>query len=186
MAIELQRRRFTVAEYRQMAEAGIIDPAERVELLDGEIVQMSPIGRKHIVAVNRTTRACHEQIGRRAVISTQNPVETDELGEPQPDLTLLRPRADDYLSTGPIASEALLVVEVSDSSLSKDRQIKLRIYAKAGIPEVWIENLVDDVIEVYTDPESNGYRNVRVARRGETVRPTAFPDVELKVDDLLP
>lgn len=186
MAVELQRRRFTVAEYRQMAEAGILDPDEPVELLDGEIVQMSPIGSRHLSAVGRTTRAFFKALGDRAFISTQNPIDTDEFGEPEPDVALLRPSPDDYASAVPTGADVLLLVEVADSSLLKDRQVKLGIYASAGVPEVWIENLVDDMIEVYTDPTPGGYRTVRLARRGESIRPTAFPDVELRVDELLP
>jgi Uma2 family endonuclease len=186
MAVDLKRRRFTVAEYRQMADVGLIQPDERVELLNGEIVEMSPIGSRHAAASMLLSRAFFETIGRRAWINMANPVETDEYGEPQPDLQLLRPRADAYASATPTAPDTLLVVEISDTSLGKDRRVKLPIYARANIPEVWIENLVDDVIEVHTDPTPEGYQTVRVARRGEMVSPGAFPDVILKVDDLLP
>jgi Uma2 family endonuclease len=168
-----------------MVEAGLLREDDRVELIDGEVLEMTPIGRRHAAAVVRLTRVCHETIGRFAVISPQNPVVIDQYGEPQPDLMLLRPRVDDYAAAQPTAADVLLAVEVADSSLEYDRQVKLPIYARAEIPEVWIEDLVHDAVEVRRDPGPSGYRAVRVARRGETIRPLAFPDVEIAVDAVL-
>jgi Uma2 family endonuclease len=186
MAVELKRRRFTVEQYHQMAEAGVFHPEERVELIDGEIIEMAAIGRGHATAHRRSVRSFHRLVGERALIDSQDPVVIGEFGEPQPDVVLLRPCPDDYLSAHPTPADVLLVVEIGDSSLDYDRRVKLPMYAKAGIPEAWIENLVDDVVEVCTEPGPDGYRTVRVARGGETVRPTAFPAVEIPVDVLLP
>jgi Uma2 family endonuclease len=185
MAVQFRRRRFTVAQYHHMAETGLLSEDDRVELIDGEVVELTPIGRRHAAAVVRLTRACYESIGRRAVISPQNPVELDQHGEPQPDLLLLRPRADDYAAAQPTASDVLLLVEVADSSLEYDRQVKLPLYARANIPEVWVEDLVHDVVEVHRDPGPEGYRSVRLVRRGETIQPLAFPDVDIPVDAIL-
>lgn len=186
MALEYKRRRFTVDEYHAMAAAGVLDEDERVELLDGEIVEMSPIGPPHFSAVTRGMRVIPQRFGDRITFTSQNPVVTDPRGEPEPDLVLLRRRADDYYGALPTAADVLLLIEVSDSSLEKDRRIKLPIYARAGIPEVWIEDLVHDTIEMHRDPGPDGYRSVRVARRGERLSPLAFSDVELAVDELLP
>ena len=185
MAVQFRRRRFTVAQYHQITEAGLLREDDRVELIDGEIVESTPIGRRHAAAVVRLTRACYESTGRRAVISPQNPVELDQYGEPQPDLLLLRPRADDYAGAQPTAADVLLLVEVADSSLDYDRQVKLPMYARANIPEVWVEDLVHDVVEVHRDPAPEGHRSVRLVRRGEAIRPSAFPDVEIPVDAIL-
>jgi Uma2 family endonuclease len=186
MAVELKRRRFTVDEYHLMGDAGVFHPGERVELIDGAIVDMTPIGRRHATAHRRSVRSFHRLVGERALIDSQDPVVIGEFGEPQPDVVLLRPRPDDYLSAHPMPADVLLVVEIVDSSLEYDRRVKLPMYAKAGIPEAWVENLIDGVVEVCTEPGPDGYRTVRVARRGETVRPTAFPDVEIPVAELLP
>jgi Uma2 family endonuclease len=136
MGIELKRRRFTVDEYRRMGEVGILDEDERVELIEGEIVEMSPIGRRHAGIVNRLNDLFTFRLRGRAIVAVQNPISLgSKYSEPQPDLTLLRPRADFYADSRPEPPDVLLVVEVMDTSVERDRQVKLPLYARAGVPE---------------------------------------------------
>ena len=187
MAVVFERRRFTVDEFERMAEAGILTEDDRVELIHGEIIQMSPIGRRHMAVVNRCAGAFADAFARRRVIvSVQNPVRLgDEFEEPQPDLALLRPREDDYESTKPEPPDIFLVIEVADSSLTYDRQVKLPLYAQAGIGEAWLLDLEGEALEVHRQPGPRGYALVRRYRRGERVAPEALPDLEIAVEQLL-
>jgi Uma2 family endonuclease len=188
-AIEATRRRFTVEEFHRMAEAGIFDGTERVELIDGEVVERSPIGSEHSGAVNRCNRRLTLATGERAVVSVQNPLRLGDHTEPQPDLALLRPRDDFYSSSHPGPAEVLLVIEVADTSLPYDREVKLQRYASAGIPESWVLVLADEPseahLEVHREPRSRGYRLTQRLYRGDRVTLQAFPNVEIAVDDLL-
>jgi len=186
MGVEITKKLFTVDEYYRMAEAGILGPEDRVELIDGEIIQMSPIGHRHMGCVNRAVRLFIESVGRRAVVSPQNPVLLSMWTEPQPDVTVLKPRDDCYDSKKPEYADALLVIEIAETSLSYDRDVKVPRYAAAGIPEVWIEDLTHDQLLVYRDPGKNGYLNALTLRRADSISPLAFPDVTFKVGDLLP
>ncbi len=186
MAAVLERWRFTVDDYRRLAEVGILTEDDRVELLDGEIVRMSPIGDRHVAAVNRCNRVFSRAAGERVLVSVQNPVDLDPYNEPQPDVALLRPRDDDYARGKPGPPDLLLVVEVADTSLAYDRQTKLPRYAATGVPEAWLLDLEADALEVHREPRPDGYAMIRRYRRGERVRAAALPDVEVAVDDLLP
>ena len=185
MAEPITRRRFTVDEYHRMAEAGILDEDDRVELLDGEIVEMTPIGPRHAGGVKRLNRLFTARLGERAIVDVQNPVVLDPHWEPQPDLTLLRPREDFYTGSHPRPEDVLLVVEVGETSLERDRGLKLAAYARARVPEVWWLDLPGEALEVCRDPAPDGYRDVRRLGRGERVAPVAFPDLELTADELL-
>lgn len=184
MSVVPDRYRFTVEEYHQMVEAGIFHDDDRVELLDGEIFQMSPIGRLHASVVDRLNRLFVSRLGNRAIVRVQGPVPAGPRSEPQPDLALLREVADFYAATLLQPANVLLVVEVADTSLGYDRA-KLRVYAAPGIPEVWIANLPGDVLEVHLGPADGGYRETRVLRRGERVAAGAFLDIVLTVDEIL-
>lgn len=179
------RRRFTVEEYERMGEVGILDPGERVELLDGEIVAMSPIGPMHAGVVDGITELLYAAALGRVSIRVQNPVRLLPHSEPQPDVVVARRRRDGYRGAHPTAEDTLLVIEVAESSLHTDRAIKLPIYARQGIVELWIVDLAAGVVHVHTDPADDGYRTVRTARRGETLTPVAVADVVLPVDDVL-
>ena len=185
MQIEAPKKLFTVDEYYRMAEAGILGPEDRVELIDGEIIEMSPIGIRHLSCVNRATEAFITAFKGRAVVSPQNPLRLSNYTEPQPDLVLLKPRADYYAAKHPYAEDALLVLEVSDTTLRYDRNVKLPHYAAAGIPEVWIENLQEDLLLVCRDPSGNDYKTQLTLQRGDSVSIAAFPDVTFNVADLL-
>ena len=183
METRVARRRFTVHDYHRMGEVGILHEDDRVELIEGEIVEMAAIGTRHFTCVNQLNRLLVRGVGDAAIVSVQNPVRLDEHTEPQPDLTVLQVR--DYRESLPMPEDVLLLIEVSDTTLSYDRGVKLPLYARAGIPEVWIVDLVGEVIERHTDPSGDGYRSLKQARRGETIESTAPPELALRVDVIL-
>ncbi|CAA9582307.1 MAG: COG1355, Predicted dioxygenase [uncultured Thermomicrobiales bacterium] len=182
-AARVERRRFTVEEYHRMAEAGILGEDDRVELIDGEIVQMSPIGGPHMRCVNRFNNLLVPQVGPGLSVSVQNPVRLSNRNEPQPDLAVLRDAAG--ADAVPLAAEALLVVEVADTSLRYDREVKLPRYAAAGIPEAWLADLPGERLERHSDPRDGAYTRVVVARRGETLVSTVLPGLEIPVGAVL-
>lgn len=178
-------RRFSVDEYYAMAEAGILGRNERVELIDGEIITMSPIGNPHGAGVDRANHLFVPLVTGRAIVRVQAHVRLADDCQPEPDLTLLVHRDDFYSAEAPGPSDVLLLIEVADSSLSYDRNRKLPLYARHGIPEVWIENIPDRVIEAYSNPVNGQYTETRTYRPSETITPQAFPDLELPVSQLI-
>jgi hypothetical protein len=185
METEVTRKRFTVDEYHEMAKAGILQPRERVELIDGEIIQMSPIGYRHGVCIDRMHTLFVKKFGEQAVVSSQNPIRLNKWTEPQPDLVVFKPRADFYAKKRKRPEDVLFVVEVADSTLRYDQKIKLPQYAIAGIPEYWIADLKNDVLHVYRDPAGESYNTVDALHPSEFVCPLAFPDVRFQIDDVL-
>jgi Uma2 family endonuclease len=187
MAVDPKRYRFTRVDYHEMARAGILKPDTRVELIDGDIIEMNPIGRPHWTCVDRLTDIFSAPIVRAtAIVRVQNPVPLGDYGEPEPDLTLLRRRADFYASGDEeTPDDILLVVEVADSSERYDRGTKAPMYARFGIRELWIVDLNRNRITRYLDPAPDGYKTTRICRRGESLSPLAFPDLAIAVDDIL-
>lgn len=179
------RRKLTVDEYRQMGELGILHEDERVELLDGELYEMAPIGDDHVGDVISLDFFLNQRLRGRAFVSVQNPIRLSDFSAPQPDVTVLRPRDDFYRAGTARPEDVLLLIEVARSSLDYDRRTKLPRYAAAGIIEVWIVNLVDEQIEVYRSPSGEQYMVRSVHRRGEVVSPLAFPDVTIRVAEIL-
>ena len=180
------RKLFTVSEYYTMAEAGILREDDRVELIEGEIWQMTPIGSPHAGGVNRLTALFASlPLSRRAVLSVQNPVRLDDFSEPEPDFAVLRFRDDFYVGGHPKASDILFLIEVADSSLEYDKNVKIGLYARHGVPEVWLHDIGHEALIVHRDPSPQGYRDVRTVRRGAHLAPLAFPDLVLAVDELL-
>lgn len=168
-----------------MADAGVFSEKERVELLDGIISDMSPEGKRHVVAVELARDVLSSRLGKRAGMRIQHPLKIASDSVPEPDVAIVEdadPRA--YLAEHP--TTALLVTEVSHHSLRRDLDFKAPRYARAGVLEYWVENLVDDEIEVFREPQRDGYRSRRTYRRGERIALLSFPDVELAVDELLP
>lgn len=185
MPTETAKKLFTVDEYHRMGEAGILGPEERLELIDGEIIQMSPIGHRHWVAVNRANMLFIEAFRRNAVVSPQNPVRLSDWTEPRPDLAVFKPRSDLYAAKKPTPADVLLIVEVADTTLRLDRNIKVPRYAAAGIPEVWIEDLNHDCLLVYRDPKKESYKTTFTLIPGDSVSPIAFPEIHFTIQDLL-
>ena len=185
MAVQLTRRRFTVAEYVQLGRTGILHEDDRVELIDGDIVEMSPLGEAHTSCVKRSAALFSKRFADMAIVSVQDPVRLNEHNEPQPDLALLRPKDDFYASGHPTPEDILLIVEVADSSLDYDLRTKLPMYARAGVREVWVLNLIQSRLLVAVEPSPTGYQVTRVLRRGDVVSPSACPDVPIAVSDLL-
>jgi Uma2 family endonuclease len=181
--VEVPRRLFTVEEYHRMAEAGIFHPDERVELIEGEIVRMSPISPRHAGCVINANRLFVMRLGERAVVSPQNPVVIPPRSEPQPDLLLLRPRAVSYSHEHPTPGDTLLAVEVADTTARYDRLVKSRLYARAGIAEFWLLLATDGTVEVHRTPGAEGYASVTRYGSGQTVTPLAFPEIGFAVDD---
>lgn len=168
-----------------MGELGFLAPDARVELIEGQIHDMSPIGPLHSGVTNRLNRFFNLQAKGRWIVSTQNPVGLDNFSEPQPDLLLLKPAPDDFISHHPTPDDVLLLIEVADSSLDFDRRKKLPVYGRTGIPEVWIVDLQKSTIEVYREPHFTGYEQKTICREGDKASPAAFPDVKVDVGELL-
>jgi Uma2 family endonuclease len=183
MSVLADRHQFSVDDYHRMVEAGILTENDRVELVRGEIIRMSPIGPRHASSVDLLAEWFILRLEKQARVRVQNPSTIESHSEPQPDLVIVRPG--DYRRRHPGPEDTLLVVEVADSSLTYDRRTKMPLYAAAGIPEGWLVNLCENVVEVYREPGPTGYTSVRRAVRGEKVSPLAFPDLVLSVDEVL-
>lgn len=185
MGMPLTYRRFTVDEYHRMGEAGILTEDDRVELLDGRIVEMSPIGPRHAGCVKQLNRLLSLAAGPRGLLSVQDPLVLGSFEAPQPDLAVLRPRPDAYRSAHPQAEDVLLIVEVADSSGETDRRVKLRLYAVAGIPEVWLVDLPGDRIEVCREPRGDAYASRQILGRDATVTAVLLPELALPAAQIL-
>lgn len=177
---EPPRRRLTVDEYERMGAAGIFHEDERVELLDGELFEMAAIGSRHAACVKRVAEWFSLRVLGRMIVSVQDPIRLSVHSEPQPDIALLRRRADFYASAHPGPQDVLLVIEVADSSVGYDRDTKIPLYAAAGIPEVWLIDLKPARITVYREPRDGGYQEIVQHRRGAVLTPLALPDLTLQ------
>ncbi|MGH7333402.1 MAG: Uma2 family endonuclease [Candidatus Rokuibacteriota bacterium] len=186
MAVEaLQARRlFTREEYHRMADVGILKPTDRVELIRGEIVELSPIGRRHAAFVNNLNELLVTRLAGRATVSVQNPVVLADDTEPQPDLSLLRRRPVPYKDAEPATEDVLLLIEVAESSLAYDRSTKLRLYAEAGIPEYWVIDTAAESVEVYREPAVGAYGEARRVTGSVAVTLLAFPDLSLTLAEI--
>ena len=175
-----------------MVVAGILSEDERVELIQGEIVKMSPVGIRHASCVKRLNRLFSQVLGDRTIVAVQDPVELSNLSEPQPDLALLKPRADFYATGHPQPQDILLLVEVADTTVESDfaertlreRSIKIPLYASSGIKEVWLVDVNEQVIEVFREPTDNSYQSIQKLQLGE-IFVQAFPDVSFAVEEIL-
>lgn len=162
------RHRLTVDEYYRMAEVGLLAPDARVELIEGEIIDMAPMKSKHAGVVNELSARLHEAAGRRGVITCQTPLRLSNRSEPEPDLMLLRPRADGYTASHPTAADVLLLIEVADTSLRYDREIKLPLYARHRVAEVWIIDLEAGSVQICRDSDGHVYRSIEMLDRPAT------------------
>ena len=185
IAPPIVRRRFTVEQYQQMAAAGIFDEDDRIELIEGEIVEMSPLGPQHSACVSRLDRLFQRHLGEAVIVRVQDAIRLSRSSAPQPDLAVVQPRADFYAEGHPEPEDVLLLIEVADSSLSYDRDLKLPLYARAGIPEVWLIVLMNQGVEVYRAPSEDGYGEKRTARRGDVLTAVNLPGVSIDVAEIL-
>ena len=179
------RHRWTVAEYHRMAEVGLLNEDSRVELIEGELIEMAPIGSPHGGNVKRFIRLFSKVIGDKAIIAAQDPVVLSGYSEPEPDIALLRWRADDYEQSHPHPEDVLLLIEVSDSTLRYDRDVKIPLYAKNGIPEVWLLDIQNRQLEIYREP-INGVYQQRDYRRTGKIAPILCPDAVIDLAELFP
>lgn len=177
--------RFTVTEYEKMAEAGILRQDQRIELIEGEIVDMSPIGKGHMARVDRLNELFMRGVLGRAIVRIQGSVRLGEHLEPQPDLVLLRYRADFYADVDAGSEDVLLIVEVADTSLPYDRDVKAPLYARAGVPEFWLLDLNGESVRVHRQPRPQGYREQFDVRGAEPLSPQAFPELVLTPGQVL-
>jgi Uma2 family endonuclease len=185
MALTLVHHRFSVDDYEQMIESGILSENHRVELIHGEIIDKMPIGDLPAACVNRLNRLLAKTFGDAVLIAIQNPVRLVD-SEPEPDLALLVPREDFYAAGKPRPADIMLLIEVSDTSLEFDRNVKRPLYAEAGIRELWIVNLVDDCLEVHRQPAADGrYHDIRILRSGQEIEIAALTGSRLAVADVL-
>lgn len=185
MSAQLERWHFNVDQYYRLAEAGVLQPDDRVELIDGEIIRMPPIGSPHAARVTRISYLLHDVFQGRAIISVQNPVRLDDFSEPVPDVALLQPREDFYAAHHPTPEDVLLIVEVSDSTLLTDRNVKVPLYARAEIPEVWLVNLPKQVIEVFSEPAKGQYQKAETFNPGEVLTSPTVANLSLRVEEII-
>jgi len=183
MALELPRHKFTHDEYQQMGVSGIFTEDDRVELLDGDIVEMSPIGPRHAYNVGRLNMLLAPLLVGRAIVHVQNPLQLDVHWEPQPDVSILRLR-DGYESELPTGADVLLLIEVVDSSRAYDRA-KLPAYARSGIPEVWFLDLQGQVLLSHREPVGAEYRQLQPFRSGDSITPVSLPEHTFSIDSIL-
>lgn len=180
MAIPVPRWKFTIGDYERMGEAGILGPDDRVELVDGEVVEVAPIGSRHAACVNRVNRLLSDRTGDLAVVSVQNPIRLGDLSQPQPDLALLVPRADYYASHHPEVADVLLVVEVSWSTGAYDRLVKMPLYARHGVRQSWLVDLDGGSVELYRPGQVP-----EIVTGAGPVPVDALPDLVLTAEDIL-
>lgn len=182
MATVVAKRLIDVDDYYKMAEVGILRPDDNVELINGEIINMSPIGSKHAGTINRLARILIEKLKGKAIVSIQNPIRLDQLNEPEPDIAILKPKSDDYFSSHPKAADVLLLIEVADTSIAFDREVKLPLYAKYQIPEYWIIDLISRKIEVYTNPINGSYPSKSIYGQDEILQ---FMEMRVNVGEVI-
>jgi Uma2 family endonuclease len=181
-----ERHRFSVEEYHRMAGAGLFGEDDRVELVEGEIIDMAPIGSRHAACVDRLNRLLVTRLGEAVIVRVQSPVSVSDLSEPQPDIAVLAPRSDFYAGAHPGPAEIVLVVEVADTTVGYDRNVKVPLYGRAGVAEAWVVDLANEVVDMWSTPCADGYTDTRRAARGdEVVIAAGGLGVTLAVDEIL-
>ena len=185
MSAELQKWHFNVEQYYRLAEAGVLKPDDRVELIEGEIIKMPPIGSFHAACVARFVPQFTKSTNIDVTVWIQNPIRLSDFSEPVPDVALLKPREDFYAERHPGPEDVLLIIEVADTTLLSDRNVKIPLYARFGIPESWLVNLPEKIIEVYYDAIDGRYRKSLKFKRGDVLQSPTVPGLSLKVDDII-
>ena len=185
LTAELPRRKFTVDEYHYFIEKGVFKPEERIELWEGEFIKMSPIGKRHASLVDFLVEWLIGVGRQQLIVRSQNPIVLDDHSEPQPDVCLLRRREDFYRQTDAAAKDVLLVVEVADTTVKYDRDVKFPRYAASGIAEAWLIDLENDRVEIHREPTEFGYSLVQILHRGQTAASTVLPEIKIPVEEVL-
>jgi Uma2 family endonuclease len=185
MSVNLAKHYFTVSEYERMGETGVFAPEARLELIEGEIIEMSPIGSRHAACVERISEHLHEIARRRFLVRTQNPIVLDDFSEPQPDITVLQFREDRYDKAHPRPQDVLLVIEVADATVPFDRNVKLPLYARACIAEFLLFNLPGEQVEYFSRPEEGTYRNKQLLKRGDHFESAVLAELSLDIATIL-
>jgi Uma2 family endonuclease len=186
LPLTLPRHKLSLEDYYKMGEAGILGEDSRVELIEGELIDMAPIGSRHVRAVNILTELLVPQARGVAVVSVQNPVSLPPDNGPQPDIALLKPRADNYGDSLPAAQDVLLIIEVADTTARYDREVKAALYARHGIQEFWLVDVQGKAVEIYQEPGSKGYRKLLRPESVETISPVSLPDVHVPLGEIWP
>lgn len=181
----VQRHRLTVEQYHRMAEAGVLAREARVELIEGVIVDMAPIGSRHAAAVKKLTALLTSAVGAQAIVSVQDPIRLGDRSEPQPDLALLRARDDFYAEATPTAADTLLVIEVAQATAAYDRQVKVPLYAQHGVPEVWIVDLDFSLVRFYRAPHGDRYTDITATETPGPTPVSMLPGVTVDLSGLL-
>jgi Uma2 family endonuclease len=177
---------WTVQDYHRMSEMGILDPNERTELIAGQITLMVAKGTPHVITLQLLASGLLGQIGTTALIRTQDPIHLDDSSEPEPDLVIVRGEILDYIDRHPQPTDIHLLVEVADSTLSYDCQVKDKVYAKAGIPEYWVIDIKNRQVHIFSDPQATGYASQLILAESQTVSLFAFPAVIMPIGSILP
>ncbi len=185
MVIQLVRHKFTVEQYHQMAETGIISSSDRLELINGEIIEMSPIGIRHASCVKKLINLLTRKLGNLAIIDAQDPIKLNDSSEPQPDIALLHPRDDFYATAHPQPQDIFLLIEVADTTITLDREVKVPLYANSGIIELWLIDINNQVIEVYYEPLGDCYKYMQQFQAGQTIYLQSFPNLGFEVNEIL-
>ncbi|HXG86152.1 MAG TPA: Uma2 family endonuclease [Pyrinomonadaceae bacterium] len=182
---ELPHRKFTIDEYHNFIETGVFKPEERIELWEGEFVEMSPIGMRHVSCLNYLIEFLRDALGKTVIISPQNPIVLNDFSEPQSDIAILKRREDFYRNENATAADVLIVMEIADTTLKYDRDTKFPRYAASGIEEAWLIDLENDRVEIHGDPTEFGYSLVKILHRGQSAESTVLPEIKITIDKIL-
>ncbi|MDM8558433.1 Uma2 family endonuclease [Candidatus Parabeggiatoa sp. HSG14] len=174
----------TTTHFQKMIKTGIFEEDEHIELINGELIAMAPIGPEHSSKIRRLNHQFSQAVGDLAQVDIQNPITLNDHSEPEPDLALLCPSDDFYETANPTAKDVLLLVEVADSFLNYDKKTKIPLYASQGIPEVWLINVPKKQVEIYRNPSPEGYRQILLPEKKESISPTLLPNVSINVSDI--
>ena len=178
------RYRLKVSDFNTMSEIGIFNEDDHIELIEGGLITMSPIGKQHAWETRQLNYLFSRLVADKALVDVQNPLILDDYNEPEPDIMLLHYRADFYKTARPRPADVFLLIEVADTSLNYDKNTKIPLYAKYGVPEVWLVDLLHKKLEIHRRPGANGYRQILIPERGEKIAPEQLPDVEINTDIL--
>ena len=182
--VQLLRKKFTITEFEQMAETGIIKDEDRIELIEGELIEMGKIGKRHAACVDRLNDLFRDKFGKRVLVRSQNPIQLSDYSQPQPDLAILTRKSDYYETAHPTPDDIFLLVEVADTTIKFDQEIKIPLYAKHNILEVWLVNLNQEIVEVYYQSNINSYTTKKIFTKKQIISPISFPEIKINVSEI--